>query len=766
MSASKQPGTNIVLLSDGTGNSSAKLMKTNVWRTYEGLDTTAGDQIAIYDNGVGTSSFKPLAVIGGALGWGLKRNVRSLYTFACRHYRPESDAREADKLFAFGFSRGAYTARVLIGLIESQGLITGASGQELERRAKWAYREYRKQFNATRGLVTPLRWLRDVCLRAWEGLRGGKPYDKRDNTPVRVAFLGLWDTVDAYGLPVDEMTRGWDDWVWPLSMGAKIPPRNVDRICHAVSLDDERHTFHPVLLDESCLEPRDRDRVTQVWFAGAHANVGGGYPDDSLARIPLLWMTGEAEKCGLRFHDFVRAEWKAHSDPNGRSNDSRTGAGVYYRYNPRSIKRLTDDRFADVKIPVPKIHESVFARIKQGRDDYAPIVLPETYAVMLDDGTVVDGQANPFESPSQALSRCRDQERAWNMVFIRRGLYFSTVFLTLLLVVPPFIREPQSPIFSPSPDWRWSRAVIDAVKGFLPDMAAPVVSYYQANNGQFAVLGILLIVLLRTSTVVQRQIRDRMRRIWEAIADRGAADVTPSPPPGGLLFLLRSNYAYRWTVEQISYKIFPLLFGVAALAVVVLSVVGTLNRAWFAFEGALGTVCVDTQPVAPNVNGEWSVAGFTNAERCFATGIEVEAGRHYQIEFTLPEGGWCDNTLRVQSTAGFSSGGPVFVAALPFRRVLMSKWFVPMARIGDTLGEYHDLSPGVVSITPRMSGQLFLFVNDAIGVGPYESWFYRNNNGRPAAVKVRKLAAPGTTADRPESIVFRDDVFCKPPGTS
>ena len=125
---------NIVLLSDGTGNSSAKLMKTNVWRMYEAVELTTGDQLALYDNGVGTSSFKPLAILGGGLGWGLKRNVRALYMFACTNYRP------GDRIFAFGFSRGAFTIRVLMGLINDQGLITGAKGQELERRAKWAYR--------------------------------------------------------------------------------------------------------------------------------------------------------------------------------------------------------------------------------------------------------------------------------------------------------------------------------------------------------------------------------------------------------------------------------------------------------------------------------------------------------------------------------------------------------------------------------------------------------------------------------------------------
>src|SRR5205085_10585765 len=104
-------GTRIVLLSDGTGNSAAKVWRTNVWRVYESLDLTGSDQIACYDDGVGTSSFKPLAILGGAFGWGLKRNVIDLYKFVCRNYRSE-----ADEIFGFGFSRGAFTIRVVAGL--------------------------------------------------------------------------------------------------------------------------------------------------------------------------------------------------------------------------------------------------------------------------------------------------------------------------------------------------------------------------------------------------------------------------------------------------------------------------------------------------------------------------------------------------------------------------------------------------------------------------------------------------------------------------
>src|SRR5918993_5518648 len=118
----KPPPKNILLFSDGTGNSAAKLQKTNVWRLYEALDLTTGDQFALYDDGVGTASFKPIAILGGAFGYGLKRNVLDLYMFLCRAYRvdPENPA-ITDRIFAFGFSRGAYTARVLAAMVARVG---------------------------------------------------------------------------------------------------------------------------------------------------------------------------------------------------------------------------------------------------------------------------------------------------------------------------------------------------------------------------------------------------------------------------------------------------------------------------------------------------------------------------------------------------------------------------------------------------------------------------------------------------------------------
>src|ERR1700761_3015642 len=132
----------IILLSDGTGNSSASFWRTNVWRMFCALDLTGSDQVACYDDGVGTSSFKPWALLGGAFGFGLRRNVISLYKFACRNFRTPDD-----QIYGFGFSRGAFTIRVVIGLIIDQGLIPAdnISDSELDYRAKDAYRAYHKK---------------------------------------------------------------------------------------------------------------------------------------------------------------------------------------------------------------------------------------------------------------------------------------------------------------------------------------------------------------------------------------------------------------------------------------------------------------------------------------------------------------------------------------------------------------------------------------------------------------------------------------------
>src|SRR3954470_382386 len=316
---------NIVLLSDGTGNSSSKLFKTNVWRLYQALDLKNPlEQIAYYDDGVGTSSFKPLAVLGGVFGVGLKRNVIDIYSFCCRNYA------KGDRIYGFGFSRGAFTIRVVAGFIARIGLVRyDGDDAQLARDAEIAYREYRKARDYKSGgnlFIKPLRALRDWVSHhifrkpTYQQLKTAGALIEVD----KFDFLGVWDTVDAYGGPIEEITRAIDYWFWPLSMPDQFMTHKVGRACHALALEEERDAFRPVLWDDryvrdgNSLVPVDHgwtppqhsnsgerhiddERISQVWFVGVHSDIGGGYARDGLAHATLGWMIERAKVYGLTF---------------------------------------------------------------------------------------------------------------------------------------------------------------------------------------------------------------------------------------------------------------------------------------------------------------------------------------------------------------------------------------------------------------------------------------------------------------------------------
>ena len=413
---------NIILLSDGTGNAAASIWRTNVWRIFQAIDLTGSAQVARYDDGVGTSSFKPLAILGGGFGWGLKRNVIDLYKFLCRTYSTGS------KIYAFGFSRGAFTIRVLIGLIAQEGLIPFTTQDDLDANAIAAYRAFRSPRYGTTASAF-FRPLRDIWVFLKNTALGRDRYDATKNIKdVSIRFVGLWDTVAVYGLPVDEWTIGIDRYLWPLELPDRKPWPMIERACHALSLDDERTTFHPVLWDESSVAP---GKILQVWFAGVHANVGGGYPDDSLAGVPLQWIMTEAQAAGLVFKVTPRqpdALLVADStrDKDGRLYDSRQGLASYYRYGPREVGALCNDKYNDVHAPA-RIHHTVFDRMQSGATAYAPISLPQNYEVVLPNGSIVPQGTPPSEVLAEAGQRFTHQQAVWNFVWWRRVFYFLTV---------------------------------------------------------------------------------------------------------------------------------------------------------------------------------------------------------------------------------------------------------------------------------------------------------------------------------------------------
>jgi Uncharacterized alpha/beta hydrolase domain (DUF2235) len=728
----------IVVLSDGTGNSSAALWRTNVWRTFDALDLSGSDQVAFYDDGVGTSSFKPFAILGGAFGVGLKRNVIDIYKFVCRNYQTE-----ADEIFGFGFSRGAFTIRVVTGLILDQGLVQADNEIDLHRLATAAYQDYHNRKYHT-------VW--------WEIFnRDHKippPRAAANNRPVnRIRFLGLWDTVAAYGLPADEMTRGVSKWIWPLELPSRVLDPRVQRACHALALDDERTTFHPVLWDESAQatagpdqpRPVSDERISQVWFSGMHSNVGGGYPDDSLAHIPQYWIMSEARRCGLRFKSPPAADpdsminTMAARDKDGRLYDSRRGLGSYYRYGPRKLAELCDEKLSNkpgdaVLIRLPKIHESVFKRIQNNAHPCAPPGIPAKYEVVTDNGQILPAGGNPYESVTSSQARENAQECVWNTVWLRRIVYFLTVLVSAAFVIFPLLKSlPASDEFS-SPI-RWLSDLIRLAGSFLPSIADPWLNGYARSPVTFAIVAALLAAFTIAGGRLSARIKSDMGAIWQKSV---AATLPATVLPDNWIYRLRTSAPYVGAKKNWKFIIGP---GLSVFFFVYAGLMIINHVAYIVLDDA-GFVCGESISASRMAKGETRKLPFDASSVCSATGILLENGGRYAITIKAREAHWYDRTSETSPAGFFSLDASTvwqkiaMVLALPMRRELIRPWFRIVARTGGVGGEesFLDPDPKDHSIDEVMratrDGELFLFVNDAVlGVPGLEGVFYSNNIG-------------------------------------
>ena len=165
----------------------------------------------------------------------------------------------------------------------------------------------------------------------------------------------------------------------------------VDRACHALCLDDERRMFHPLLWDEvaeaEMVERKavPKGRITQVWFAGMHSNVGGGYPEDALSLVSLEWIMSEAMASGLKLDPAAVKQISTAKSPYGRLYHSRAGLSAYYGYSPRQVPAPS---YQGTEIR-PIIHGSVVLRMAYGSDRYAPILLPHRFWVLAPGGELL-----------------------------------------------------------------------------------------------------------------------------------------------------------------------------------------------------------------------------------------------------------------------------------------------------------------------------------------------------------------------------------------
>ncbi|MEM8688657.1 MAG: DUF2235 domain-containing protein [Pseudomonadota bacterium] len=872
MEKNLKAGKRIVLFADGTGNSASSPAKTNVWRAYKALDISPGaGQVAFYDGGVGTSAFTPFAMLGLMFGWGLAANVRQIYKFLCHSYQPGDAHQQPDDVYILGFSRGAFTARVLAGMIADQGIIDVKKvrgDRDLDRLISAAYGEFRSR-NFDPSLLS--RFIGRPLQAAWVSLRNGatfqNPYDssknfehqaRSDSRPHSIQFVGVWDTVDAYGLPVDEMTRAWDKIVWPLTAKDRDLSGRVAHAAHALALDEQRESFEPMLWNEKTRDPSSKmqvdERINQVWFAGVHANVGGGYPDDSLAHVSLNWMLDQCEQRGLKFDKAERDRWRQGEDLNGPLYDNRAGLGSFYRYAPRHVEHLCNSskqgvwewlktRFGPsdhvsnaVTVTNPKIHRSVFDRIMQSGGAYAPINLPKDYVVVDNKRVLYSTGDDPAsedapETAAQAGNRRTLQTNAWVNVLTGKLLYFAMLATLLLFAVTPF-KLAGSEKRDTNGLFDWLARVDELVKpvlgtissviqeipsliGKLPLPGAELLAKWADKFSQHPYLFLVFIAaigsLIWRARVVRANMQDEMRNAWShftQISDR--AVISPGKIRKAIGKFLDGAFYRNWIaaglrniLETITIVIFLLV--VAALT----------SRATLIGLDGFGSVCEAKQVTLlhpPGAGADFDDAGEPKAgfkltaevpadSPCVATGIKLKKKERYHIVWEL-RGKWQGRKAQEKSQTAIEADVSGWFGERPWwtypavlvRRHMLANWFQPIARIDNILLDRYvlkhtgaalpnwaaakiwadqgtpkaassqedteEISPSerctrkpvegkkrtimCTTITARRSGQLYVYVNDAVLFTPKFPLEYYSDNGGTAHVSVIHL--PTATA--------------------
>ena len=330
---------NIVILLDGTSNE-ISANRTNILRLYGTLEKSER-QLVYYDPGVGTFGAenawlrfwrKAVEIWGLMTGWGLDQNVKEAYTFLVENYdngcRKGSKALERDRVYIFGFSRGAYSARVLAGFIHAVGFIERRNLNLLD----YAYRAYKRVAD-------------DTSEASFAEVRLYERLLNPDRPPIRL--LGLFDTVSSliehgrYGPRLRSHAFTQKNW-------------SVEAVRHAVAIDERRTMFRPQLWpggEEYWGNPFNRGNAKpqdtrEVWFGGVHGDVGGGYPEaeSGLAKIPLKWMIEQTRKMGLFYrtqsvNELVLGTNSAKDyvkpDENGLMHNSMNWAWAILEFIPR-----------------------------------------------------------------------------------------------------------------------------------------------------------------------------------------------------------------------------------------------------------------------------------------------------------------------------------------------------------------------------------------------------------------------------------------------
>lgn len=365
-------GKNIVILADGTGQIGGQGAATNVYKFFNMLEDRTPQQVVYYDPGIGSFRFGLPAQI---FGIGFKQNILDCYNFLFENYEA------GDDIYLFGFSRGAATVRSLSGFIELFGILPASRMDLIEQAFDIYMMKASHEDEAHMMWNKRTKWNeREVAAKAFVA--------KHHTMWTRIRFIGVWDTVAALG-GTGRILHMITDKFFPHTFHNFALSPGVDYARHAISIDDERKTFHPIIWKP---DP-DPDRLKQVWFCGVHTDVGGGYDEAELSFYSLDWMIREAEPKGLLFYKNSPA-WKkyisdkeqeaARQEPelvNGVMHNEQNGfIGGFYR---RAVRSWDKTKYGKITI-----HKSVFARKKNNLNKEDPNYKSSSWILKIEDHNI------------------------------------------------------------------------------------------------------------------------------------------------------------------------------------------------------------------------------------------------------------------------------------------------------------------------------------------------------------------------------------------
>jgi uncharacterized protein (DUF2235 family) len=338
----------LICCCDGTWNrpgqlDNGKTVRTNVQKIFEAIekkDKAGVYQLKYYGAGVGSSGGWLQRIIDGATGSGLDRNIISAYQFLVWNYEP------GDQIWLFGFSRGAYTARSLAGLIRNCGILKNNNLQLIQE----AYTLYRDRTPGSRP----------------DSDKAKAFVEQNSYTVPRIHCIGVWDTVGSLGIPLSGF-RLWNKerYAFHDTTLSSI----VDHAYHALAVDETRVNFVPTIWNQSenVKQYNPGQVLEQRWFPGVHSNVGGGYPDEQLSDLALRWMIEKAAAAGLAFDDAFLQQEVAGSP-----------VGQYFESNvfPFSLAGKKQRPIGHKKNGNEKVDASVYERMRLV-NSYHPKNLPE-----------------------------------------------------------------------------------------------------------------------------------------------------------------------------------------------------------------------------------------------------------------------------------------------------------------------------------------------------------------------------------------------------